>query len=165
MKFIKKVTLNENTFIEYNTLLLRRKSLLQWVLMAIIIAAAVAYFDILESIALSILLGIFLGVVFVGLSYFLGVQRVKKNAVAAYKEQQLKSKHLVYTISEKGVNQKGKLESSDYAWNRFRTIKETKSGFYFFYAKLNALMLSKEALTEAEVTMIRAIIKENHPKK
>lgn len=165
MKFIKKIPLHENTFVEYNALMLRRKSLLQWSAMSVIIAAAVAYFDILEDVVLSILLGISLGLLFMGLSYFLGIKRAKKNAVSAYKKDQLGKTSFAYTIDAKGMSQKNKVDSTDYAWNRFRKIKETELGFYFFYAKLSALTLSKDALSLEEIATIRQLIKENHHKK
>ena len=165
MQFIKKIPLHLNTFLEYNLILLRRKNLLTWSLVGVVISLVIMYFDILTDITLSVIVGIIMGAFFVGLTYFLAVRKTKKQTLRIYQEQKIDEMELVYTINAKGVKQENNLESFHFPWNRFKSIKETPLALYFFYTKANALVISKAALTESELQDIQNLIAQNYRKK
>ena len=164
MQFIKKIPLHQKTFIEYNLMLLKRKNLLTWFLVGLFISLAIIYFNLMEEILFSVIFGIFAGCLFVGLTYFLAYRRAKKDAEATFQDQKLGELELVYTIDAKGVKQQNNLESFPFTWNRFRQVKETALAFYFFYTKTDALVLTKEAMNESEISHISALIRQYYKK-
>ena len=164
MEFIKKVQVDEATFIEYNFMLFRKKNLFVWILVGVFIALGYIYINGSEQLVLTITLGVLLGALFVVLSYVFAKQRITKQTKLVY-QKEVKDLNLVYTINKQGVTQAHQQEVFQFPWKKIIAFKETDKGLYLFYTKLNALTISKSALTNEELTTIHTIIQSNFPAK
>jgi hypothetical protein len=165
MQFIKKIKLDESTFMEYNLMIFRKKNIVTWVIVGIAVMLAYVYLNGAANFLLSVWIGAALGGLFLLLSYGLSKVKLSKNAKAMYEKQSFASLNLIYTINGSGVSQGHNRENFTFPWSNIKIYKETDLAFYFFYARYNALVVSKETLLEDEMKMIRKLAETNLPKK
>ncbi len=154
MQLIKKTRVDEETFIEYNILVYRKRNLIMWIVISLAVALTYIFLGGSSSLLVGISVGIGTGLLCMVFIYYLTRINVIKGAKAAYLTQKIGDYEFLYTINEKGVTQGLNKNSFFFTWEQIKECVESDLAYYYFYRRGKALAVAKKGLSQEEMALI-----------